>query len=65
MYDPKILDSFQTMLDFFNGDEDALNRWLNRKNRAFDHEKPIDIIEAGGIERILEMIWRLESGSFS
>ena len=41
---------------------DAIPRWLDSPNSAFDGLKPIEVIERGEIDRLWDMIFYLESG---
>ncbi|MFI5455498.1 MAG: hypothetical protein ACHRXM_08605 [Isosphaerales bacterium] len=41
---------------------DAMPRWLDTPNAAFDGLKPLEIIERGEIDRLWNMIFYLESG---
>ena len=43
-------------------DPDSLEGWFKTPNEAFDGFKPVEIIERGEIDRLWEMIYRLESG---
>jgi transcriptional regulator with XRE-family HTH domain len=41
---------------------DAIGRWLEQPNDAFDGLKPIEVIERGEVDRIWQMIFYLRSG---
>lgn len=41
---------------------DAIGRWLQEPNRAFDGLKPIEVIERGEADRIWQMIFFQRSG---
>jgi hypothetical protein len=36
--------------------------WLSTPNEGFDRLKPLEVIERGGIDRLWDMIFYLESG---
>lgn len=42
--------------------KDAIGRWLELPNRAFDGLKPVEVIERGEVDRIWQMIFYLRSG---
>lgn len=39
-----------------------IDSWLNTPNKAFDNERPIDLIHKGDTQRLDRMIYVLESG---
>ncbi|MCY2924502.1 MAG: helix-turn-helix domain-containing protein, partial [Planctomycetota bacterium] len=41
---------------------EALRPWFQRPNPSFGGLKPIEVIERGQIDRLWEMVYRLESG---
>lgn len=41
---------------------EAIPKWLDTPNEAFDGLKPIEVIERGEIDRLWNMIFYLESG---
>jgi DNA-binding transcriptional regulator YiaG len=41
---------------------EAMARWLEEPNPAFDGLKPLEVIERGEIDRLWQMIFYLESG---
>lgn len=41
---------------------DAIPRWLETPNDAFDGLKPVEVIERGEIDRLWNMVFYLESG---
>jgi hypothetical protein len=41
---------------------EAIPRWLNTPNEAFNGIRPIEVIERGEIDRLRDMIFYLESG---
>jgi DNA-binding transcriptional regulator YiaG len=41
---------------------DAIPRWLDTPNAAFEGLKPLEVIERGEIDRLWNMIFYLESG---
>ena len=43
-------------------DADAIPRWLETPNPAFDGLKPLEVVERGEIDRLWKMIFYLESG---
>ena len=42
--------------------QDAIARWLDTPNPAFDDLKPIELVERGHTDRLWRMIYELESG---
>ena len=42
--------------------EDAVARWLDTPNPAFDDLKPIELVERGHTDRLWRMIYELEPG---
>ncbi|HVA48219.1 MAG TPA: antitoxin Xre/MbcA/ParS toxin-binding domain-containing protein [Pirellulales bacterium] len=42
--------------------KDAIGRWLEQPNDAFEGQKPIDVIERGEVDRIWQRIFYLRSG---
>jgi len=42
--------------------KDAIGRWLDTPNPAFDDLKPIELVERGHTDRLWRMIYELESG---
>ncbi len=42
--------------------QDAVARWLDTPNPAFDDLKPIELVERGHTDRLWRMIYELESG---
>lgn len=43
--------------------EENVENWINSKNKAFNDEKPIDLINQGRQDEIWQMIYFLKSGS--
>lgn len=43
--------------------EENVENWMNSKNKAFNDEKPIDLINQGRQDEIWQMIYFLKSGS--
>ena len=41
---------------------EAIDPWLQKPNAAFDGLTPLEVIERGQIDRLWEMVYRLESG---
>lgn len=41
---------------------DAIGRWLELPNDAFEGLKPVEVIERGEVDRIWQMIFYLKSG---
>jgi hypothetical protein len=44
-------------------DPGYLGRWLEQPNPAFGGFKPLELIERGEVDRIWEMVFKLESGA--
>src|SRR2546426_1992292 len=42
--------------------QDAIARWLDTPNPAFDDLKPIELVERGHTDKLWRMIYELESG---
>ena len=42
---------------------EAIPRWMQEPNKAFEGARPIDLIERGEVDRIWAMIYHLRSGS--
>lgn len=57
----KELDRFRERLSDIV-DAEAIPRWLDTPNEAFDGLKPLEVIERGEIDRLWNMIFYLESG---
>ncbi len=57
----KELDRFRERLSEIV-DAEAIPRWLDTPNEAFDGLKPLEVIERGEIDRLWNMIFYLESG---
>lgn len=43
--------------------EENVENWLNSENKAFNAEKPIDLVNQGRQDEIWQMIYFLKSGS--
>lgn len=41
---------------------ESIPAWLHKKNAAFDNQTPLQIIESGATDRLMEMIHDMESG---
>jgi hypothetical protein len=46
----------------FRGDTIVLGVWLETGNNGFGGQSPIDVIEAGGIDRVWRVLHQLRSG---
>jgi DNA-binding XRE family transcriptional regulator len=43
-------------------DPKTIGRWFVTPNAAFDGSKPVELIERGEIDRLWDMVYRLQSG---
>lgn len=55
MIDPELL---QAVTDFFQGDEAEAIRWLNRPQRAFGGQRPIDVDPS----EVIRLLGQLDNG---
>jgi putative toxin-antitoxin system antitoxin component (TIGR02293 family) len=61
----EIADTIAKGLSVFE-DEDRLNRWLNKGNRALNGAKPFDLLDTStGIKLVNQMLGRIEEGVYS
>ena len=44
-------------------EDDAIDEWLQRPNKAFDGSTPLQVIERGETDRLWRMIWHLREGN--
>jgi putative toxin-antitoxin system antitoxin component (TIGR02293 family) len=53
-------------IELFEGDREAVNKWLNEKNRTLSWQKPADVMpsETGALE-VMRLITRIEHGDYS
>jgi len=59
------LETLQAAIILFNGDVEAVNKWINTKLPVLDNQTPIDIIRTEtGARRVLDIIGALEHGVF-
>jgi len=53
-------------LELFGSDEEKLNRWLRKENRALKGHKPIDLLGTPtGIKLVNQLLGRIEEGVYS
>ncbi len=43
--------------------EDGVEVWLHGRNRSLGHQRPIDLLQAGSFDLVLEAIERLTTGA--
>ena len=61
----EIADTVAKGLQVFE-DEDRLNRWLNKENRALNGAKPYDLLDtSSGIKLVNQILGRIEEGIYS
>ncbi len=58
------LDELQRLVDALAEvmKREAIGRWLQQPNDAFQGLKPLEVIERGEVDRLWEMIFRIRSG---
>lgn len=47
------------------GDQQALKKWLQTPNQAFEKQTPLSVVKSGKSDRLWEMIHQLRQGSFA